>query len=299
MIFRPNSGQDQIYRFGLLSVRGGTVLACIAATLSFSLPANAVEWGDIYLGAGADRFFFGITVLNVPPSASDHIFRMYTKSGIIVVPSNQEQFIVVMKGADGSIVDGPRVEPIETPDLDRWVDGPVTDVSVFKSDGGTWTMSGAIVNGTQPYVSGDLFGEIRFSYSGGTIGFSGLVVGDPPPAAMWVTKTSTTRHVTTVGQVVPYEYVVYNTGQIVLHDIALNDDNVDSTPVCVFPGNDELAVEGEPGSSVVCTAQHTVTQEEINTKSVVENTVTATSDEAEPVTASYSIPIAIFADGFE
>ena len=295
MKFRINSRESR----GRFRLDRRIMSACAAVTLSFSLPANAIEWGDIYLGAGTDRFFFQVTLLDVPPSTTDHLFLMYTKLGVIIVQPNQESFLVVFNDADGGIIDSPRVEPIGTPDIDRWVDGPVTDFTVSKSVTNDWTISGSIENGTQPYVPGNSLGEIRFTYSGGIIANTNLLIEAPPSAEMSVTKTSSTQSVWFAGQVVPYEYVVYNTGQIVLHEVALSDDNVDATPICAFPGADELSVEGEPGSSVVCTAQHTVTQDELNADGTLDNTATATSDEAEPVTASYSIPIAVFSDGFE
>jgi hypothetical protein len=282
-----------------LSLFKSTILVCLGAALSLSLPVHAIEWGPIYLGAGVDRFFFSITVLDVPASETDHVFNMYTKMGVIIVQTNQEEFSVVLDDTDASIVEGPQVAPLGAPDFDRWKDGTVTDLTASKSEAGDWTISGSIDNGTQPYLPGDQLGELRFTYSGGILAFGSPLIGAPPEASMYVTKTSSTQRVKRAGQVVPYEYVVGNGGQIILHNVALSDDNVDETPVCAFPGEDQLAVEGEPGDSVVCTAQHTVTQEEFNAGDTLDNNVTATSDEAEPVTASFSIPIVVFADGFE
>jgi len=299
MIGRSSIGINCTQKPNRLSLFRSTILVCLGATLSLSLPVHAIEWGPIYLGAGVDRFFFTITVLDVPASETDHVFKMYTKLGAIIVQPNQEEFSVVLDDTDASIVDGPQVTPLGTPDFDRWKDGTVTDLAVSKSEAGDWTISGAINNGTQPYVPGDQLGELRFSYLGGILGFGSPLIGAPPEASMYVTKTSSTQRVKRAGQVVPYEYVVFNAGQIILHDVALSDDNVDETPVCAFSGEDQLAVEGEPGYSVVCTAQHTVTQEEFDAGGTLDNTVTATSDEAQPVTASFSIPIVVFADGFE
>jgi hypothetical protein len=299
MIGRSSIGINCTQTPNRLSLFRSTILVCLGATLSLSLPVHAIEWGPIYLGAGVDRFFFSITVLDVPASETDHVFKMYTKLGAIIVQTNQEEFSVVLDKTDASIVDGPQVAPLGTPDFDRWKDGTVTDLTAFKSEAGEWTISGAIDNGTQPYVPGDHLGEFRFSYLGGILGFGSPLIGAPPEASMYVSKTSSKRQVFAAGQVIPYQYTVGNAGQIVLHDVWLSDDNVDSPPVCDFPGEDQLPPEGEPDSIVICTAIHTVTQEEINAGGTVDNTVTANSDEAEPVTASYSVPIALFADGFE
>ena len=120
-----------------------------------------------------------------------------------------------------------------------------------------------------------------------------------PPATKSISKTSTTQMVTTAGEVVPYNYVIRNTGKVTLHDVALTDDNVDAPPVCRFSGNDELLPAGSPGSIVACQAEHTATPQEISAEGTLDNTATATSDEAQPVMASLGIPIGISLDGFE
>ena len=121
----------------------------------------------------------------------------------------------------------------------------------------------------------------------------------PPLPAMAISKTSTTQMVTTAGEVVPYNYVIRNTGKVTLHDVALTDDNVDAPPVCRFSGNDELLPAGSPGSIVACEAEHTVTPQEIAAEGTLDNTATATSDEAQSVMASLGIPIGISLGGFE
>jgi len=118
-------------------------------------------------------------------------------------------------------------------------------------------------------------------------------------AELDLTKISATKLVTQAGQIVHYDYEIINTSQVTLHDVSVTDDNVDATPVCAFAGNDELAPAGNFGSTVHCTAQHTVTPQEIAAEGTLDNTATATSDEAQPVTASLGIPIGISLDGFE
>ena len=118
-------------------------------------------------------------------------------------------------------------------------------------------------------------------------------------AELDLTKISATKLVTQAGQIVHYDYEIINTSQVTLHNVSVTDDNVDATPVCAFTGNDELAPAGNPGSTVHCTAQHTVTPQEIAAEGTLDNTATATSDEAQTVTASLGIPIGISLDGFE
>ena len=108
-------------------------------------------------------------------------------------------------------------------------------------------------------------------------------------ASLALDKTSTTTLVTALGQIVPYSYAVTNTGTVTVTGIAVSDNNVDATPTCP---QSSLS----PGASMTCTAQHTVTQGELNSGHV-NNTAVASSVEAADVTDSLSIPVAVFANG--
>jgi hypothetical protein len=103
--------------------------------------------------------------------------------------------------------------------------------------------------------------------------------------AMTLQKSSSTTLVTALGQVVPYSYLVTNTGTSVLTGVAVSDNNTDAAPSC--PAS-SLAV----GASMTCTASHTVTQTELDSGSV-SNTSTVVSNEAPDATASLTIPVAV------
>lgn len=107
--------------------------------------------------------------------------------------------------------------------------------------------------------------------------------------SLTIDKSSSVSVVTSVGQVVPYSYLVTNTGTSSLSGIAVSDTNVDAAPVCP---QSTLAV----GGVMTCTASHTVTQSEADGGSV-SNTATATSNEAPDATDSLTLPVAIFAEG--
>jgi len=87
--------------------------------------------------------------------------------------------------------------------------------------------------------------------------------------------------------VVPYAYVVTNTGNVTLTGVTLADNNTDATPVCVPAQPATLA----PGAVMNCTAQHTVTQAEINAGGNLTNTATADSNETGPAQDTLDIPI--------
>jgi hypothetical protein len=102
-------------------------------------------------------------------------------------------------------------------------------------------------------------------------------------------KSSSTTLVTALGQVVPYSYLVTNTGTVAVTGIAVADNNVDATPTCPQSSL-------PPGGSMTCTAQHTVTQGELNSGHV-NNTAVASSTEAADATDNLSVPVAVFASG--
>lgn len=113
----------------------------------------------------------------------------------------------------------------------------------------------------------------------------------PQNPLLTVVKTSTTSQVSATGPV-PYSYRVTNTGNINLTGISLSDDNTDAAVSC--PGT-TLA----PGANFDCTAQHTVTQAELdaNGSPVADsgnlvNNVTASSNEAPDATDTLIIPLA-------
>ena len=135
------------------------------------------------------------------------------------------------------------------------------------------TLSGSA---TTPLVNNVLFmfnnGPEDFAFDSSTVNFPSISLD----------KSSTTTVVAAPGQVVPYTYVVGNTGTVTITNISLSDDNVDATPTCP---QSSLAV----GASMTCTAQHTVTIAEL-VAGHVDNAATAMSAEAPNVSDTLSIP---------
>jgi hypothetical protein len=172
-------------------------------------------------------------------------------------------------------------------DVDR--DGNLD--AVFANGGGQKNRV-CLGDGTGDFTCSDVSSNANDSFGVG-------LAGNVPPPSLSLSKSSTSHVVREPGQVVNYRYVVRNLGPITVHDVAIEDDNVDAPVVCAFRGNDELLPAGAPGSIVACMAQHTVTPQEIAGEGTLVNTATARSDETPPVIASLSIPIGISLDGFE
>ena len=105
-----------------------------------------------------------------------------------------------------------------------------------------------------------------------------------------VSKTSNTTSVTSAGQVVPYSYLITNTGNVTLTGITLTDDNTDAAPSCP-------ATTLAPTESMTCTAQHTVTLAEMNAGGNVTNIAAADSDQTNAVQDTLDIPIKSVAIG--
>ena len=270
-----------------------------ASFVLLSHAAWAIDWGEIHIGVDENNFYFNVVVTDVPDTATDAQFTLRTKNNIIVLEDNQEQFLVDVNLVVGEILDGARLEPIGTPTTDHWLNEAVPEFRLMRITDGSWQFIGSIPHGNQPYQPGDHLGEIRLGHSGGSLSWTGYLVAAQPPPSLSVTKTSETRLATTAGQVVTYVYEIRNTGQVVLHDVSLTDDNVDKLPFCDFDDVDELTVAPHPAFTVTCSARHTVTAQEIEEDETLDNTTTVTSDEAETVMTSLSIPFGIFSGGFE
>jgi uncharacterized repeat protein (TIGR01451 family) len=82
-----------------------------------------------------------------------------------------------------------------------------------------------------------------------------------PQPALTVVKSSTTTLITAVGQVVPYTYVVTNTGNVTLTGVTLTDDKVTTASITCTPAQPATLA---PTASMSCTGSHTVTQAEFD-----------------------------------
>ena len=271
-------------------------MAFLLGGMLFYQPAGAVELASSTFYVDNYRFYFGMHVTDLPPDGVS--INLYTDDLCIILPPSHERFRFTFDGDSGQITEDPEVTTTGAPAQDRWMDGPTDHLSLDEIDFGNWAIDGSITNGSQRYQSGDRL-CMRIDVPGTAHAYSQLLIEAAPEASAYLEKTSTTRIVTQAGQVVPYSYRIENTSPIFLHDVFLTDDNVDEAPVCAFSGNDELASEGQSGSVVFCTAEHTVTQDEIDAEEGVFNTATVSADELDPMTTSMRIPVALYASGFE
>ncbi len=133
-------------------------------------------------------------------------------------------------------------------------------------------------------AGGNLVNNVTASSNEASDATDNLSIPITQSPSMTVDKTSTTTDVTIVGQIVPYNYLLTNTGNVTLTGISLSDDNTDGAPVC---GATTLA----PAGTTTCTAQHTFTQAEMDAGGNLVNNVTASSNEASDALDSLSIPI--------
>jgi uncharacterized repeat protein (TIGR01451 family)/LPXTG-motif cell wall-anchored protein len=92
-----------------------------------------------------------------------------------------------------------------------------------------------------------------------------LVTFDQQPA-LSIVKSSSTVTIPPVGETIPYSFVVTNTGNVTMTDVAVSDLNTSgvSCPVTTLA----------PGEATTCTGSHTVNQGDIDA-GVVSNTATA------------------------
>ncbi len=112
--------------------------------------------------------------------------------------------------------------------------------------------------------------------------------------ALNVVKSSTTTLITAAGQIVPYTFIVTNTGNVTLTGITVTDLNVSPAPAYAS-GDTNSNGQLDVGESWTYTGNHTVLQLEINNNGGgdgdLDNTVTADSNETGPDTDDYAIPI--------
>ena len=114
---------------------------------------------------------------------------------------------------------------------------------------------------------------------GVTCTFSNSVI---PVYALNVEKSSTTTAITTTGQVVPYAFMVTNTGNVPLSGITVTDPKCDANPA-YQTGDTNTNNKLDVSETWTYTCNHTVTQAEIDSNGGgdgdLDNTVTANSTE--------------------
>ena len=99
-----------------------------------------------------------------------------------------------------------------------------------------------------------------------------------------IQKSSPTTSVSAAGEVITYNYLLSNSGNVTLTGISLADDNVNAQPTC-------LASTLLPGATTTCSAVYTVKQADIDAGGNLTNNVTATSNEAAAATDKLDIPV--------
>ena len=132
--------------------------------------------------------------------------------------------------------------------------------------------------GTVPFVN---VATLTYDNAGNDVLSNDSTVNFP---GMSLDKSSTTTLITAAGQIVPYSYLITNTGTSVLTGITLVDNKTDAPPSCP---STTLAVS----TSMTCTGQHTVTLAELTAGGNLVNIATASSNEAPDATDTVSIPI--------
>ena len=95
--------------------------------------------------------------------------------------------------------------------------------------------------------------------------------------AIEIEKTGELDGAVSVDETITYTFTVANTGNVTINNITVTDDLLggDITEQCVFP--DDVGVLA-PGEDATCTAQHTITQGNIDV-GVIENSATTTGDD--------------------
>ncbi len=83
-----------------------------------------------------------------------------------------------------------------------------------------------------------------------------------------IRKSSTKSSIPPVGEVIDYTFSVRNMGNVTLSNVQVNDPNV---PSVSCPNNGPLA----PGATLTCTAEHTVTQADIDNGEVTNTATTS------------------------
>ena len=88
--------------------------------------------------------------------------------------------------------------------------------------------------------------------------------------AMTMVKTAIETTFDSVGDILTYEYEVTNTGNVLIADLAVSDDKI-NTVLCDVSAVGNNDANFDPAEAVICTASYTVTQADIDAGEVTNN----------------------------
>ncbi|SEI13373.1 MULTISPECIES: DUF11 domain-containing protein [unclassified Leifsonia] len=121
---------------------------------------------------------------------------------------------------------------------------------------------------------------------------SSVIIPQVPAPGLAITKSATPGTVTAAGQTVTYSFVVKNTGNVTLHDVAVADTD--------FSGTGTLGAIDCPTTILVagqvetCSAEYTVTQADVDAGTLTNSaSVTGTPPSGDPVPPVPSNPVDI------
>ena len=110
-----------------------------------------------------------------------------------------------------------------------------------------------------------------------------VVVEVPPAPALEIDKTATPTTITAAGQTITYSFLVTNTGNVTLNDVAVTETDFSGTGDLSAIACPAGAASLAPGASVTCTATYVVTQADVDAGSVT-NAATGTGTPPNPLT---------------
>ncbi|WP_431074301.1 DUF7507 domain-containing protein [Microbacterium phyllosphaerae] len=110
-----------------------------------------------------------------------------------------------------------------------------------------------------------------------------VVVEVPPAPALEIDKTANPTTITAAGQTITYSFLVTNTGNVTLTDVAVTETDFSGTGELSAIACPAGAASLAPGASVTCTATYVVTQADVDAGSVT-NAATGTGTPPNPLT---------------
>ncbi|MEU1591159.1 hypothetical protein, partial [Micromonospora sp. NPDC005710] len=219
------------------------------------------------------------STLTIPEAgliASIAIMKTSTTTSITTVGQQVPyQFHVLNTG--GFTLTGVNVTDVQTPPSSNANLGPITCAATTLAPGAQ-----TLCTATYTVTQADLdFGSVRDSATARGTPPGGRPPVQSPPATLMVpsdvvipgislVKSSTTTSFTTVGQQVPYRFLVANTGGVTLNNVNVTDvqtppsSNADLGPVTC------AATTLAPGANTTCTATYTVTQADLDNDEVAD-----------------------------
>ena len=114
------------------------------------------------LSVDASKFYFDVVITDTAGETSGEIIFRIATEGDGIGGGDKQRIAINFDTTSGAVTRANEVQEFGLPPNDRWMLGPITDLSISPSASDGWQIVGSVLHGTEPYVAGDIVSDVQF-----------------------------------------------------------------------------------------------------------------------------------------